>query len=258
MSLEFSNLGVRFGTEKNPFWAVRSADLTIADNEFVSVVGTSGCGKSTLLSVAAGLQDKSEGVALINGHPIDGPGRDRGVVFQSYTLLPWLTAAENIEFALREVGVAKKERKDRTAEMLNAVGLSAFADRYPAELSGGMRQRVAIARVLSYRPTTLLMDEPFGALDALTRQLMQELLVTIWEQTPMTVLFITHDIHEAVFLSDRVVVMTNKPGRVKAEIPIELPRPRTHEMVRSSEFVALQEEVLGHIRAETLQVEHLV
>ena len=257
MTVEFKNLGVQFGSKSDPFWALRGADLTIGDNEFLSVVGTSGCGKSTLLSVAAGLQEKSEGDVLINGVPVDGPGRDRGVVFQSYTLLPWLTAQENIEFALREAGVGRAERRDRAREMLGEVGLLSFADRYPAELSGGMRQRVAIARVLSYRPSILLMDEPFGALDALTRRLMQELLVKIWEQSKLTVLFITHDIHEAVFLSDRVVVMTNKPGRIKVEIPIDLPRPRTHEMLRSPEFLAYEEEVLGHIRSETLQVEHL-
>lgn len=257
MTIEFSDVGVRFGTEKKPFWALRGANLTIGDNEFVSVVGTSGCGKSTLLSVAAGLQEQTEGSVLVDGAPVIGPGQDRGVVFQSYTLFPWLTAAGNIDFALREAGVQRPERKERVDEMLSAVGLRSFADRYPAELSGGMRQRVAIARVLSYRPRVLLMDEPFGALDALTRRIMQELLVQIWEQSKLTVLFITHDIHEAVFLSDRVAIMTNRPGRVKTEIPIDLPRPRNHDVLRSPEFAALEEEVLDHIRAETLQVEHL-
>ncbi len=257
MTIEFKDVGVRFGTKADPFWALRGADLTIGDNEFLSVVGTSGCGKSTLLSTAAGLQEATEGVVLVDGAPITGTGRDRGVVFQSYTLLPWLTAAGNIDFALREAGVAKAERAERVAEMLDAVGLRAFADRYPAELSGGMRQRVAIARVLSYRPSILLMDEPFGALDALTRRLMQELLVKIWEQSKLTVLFITHDIHEAVFLSDRVMVMTNRPGRVKTEIAIDLPRPRDHDVLRSPEFAALEEQVLDQIRSETLQVEHM-
>jgi NitT/TauT family transport system ATP-binding protein len=257
VTIEFSGLGVRFGTEKKPFWALRGADLTIGDNEFVSVVGTSGCGKSTLLSVAAGLQDPSEGSILVDGNPVTGPARDRGVVFQNYSLFPWLTAAGNIDFALREAGVPRAERKDRVDEMLSEVGLRDFADRYPAELSGGMKQRVAIARVLSYRPEILLMDEPFGALDALTRRIMQELLVKIWEHSKLTVLFITHDIHEAVFLSDRVAIMTNRPGRVKEEIAIDLPRPRNHDVLRSPEFAALEEEVLDHIRSETLQVEHL-
>lgn len=256
--IELTDVGVNFGTEKQPAWAVRHASLAIHDHEFVSVVGTSGCGKSTLLSVIGGLLPPSAGVARVDGVTVTAPGIDRGMVFQHYGLFPWLTAQQNIEFALRETGVAKPaERADRAREMLDQVGLLDFADKYPSQLSGGMKQRVAIARVLSYRPSVLLMDEPFGALDALTRQLMQELLVKIWESSRLTVLFITHDIQEAVFLSDRVLVMSNRPGSIKAEVPVELPRPRLAETLRAPEFARLELELLDHIRSESRRAEHL-
>ncbi|MEX0158662.1 ABC transporter ATP-binding protein [Microbacterium sp. LMI11-1-1.1] len=238
-------------------WALRGANLQVGDHEFVSVVGTSGCGKSTMLSIVGGLRPLSEGSATIDGVPIAAPGVDRGVVFQNYGLFPWLTAQQNVEFALRETGMRNaRERSDRAREMLGEVGLLDFAGSYPDQLSGGMRQRVAIARVLSYGPSILLMDEPFGALDALTRQLMQELLVKIWEQSRLSVLFITHDIAEAVFLSDRVLVMSNRPGRILAEVPIDLKRPRTAETIRSSEFGELEHTILRHIRGESMSAEH--
>ena len=258
MSITLENVGVRFGTGAKAVQAVDGASLTITKNEFVSIVGTSGCGKSTLLSVVGGLLQPSEGTATVDGVPITKPGLDRGMVFQNYSLFPWMTAKQNIEFVLKETGTARAtERSDRAREMLEAVGLADFADKYPAELSGGMRQRVAIARSLSYRPSILLMDEPFGALDALTRGLMQELLVKIWEQSDLTVLFITHDIAEAVFLSDRVLVMTNRPGRIKADIAIDLPRPRTESLIRSPEFGELEYRVLEQIKAESRAAEHL-
>jgi NitT/TauT family transport system ATP-binding protein len=235
--------------------AVDGVSLTLADNEFVSLVGTSGCGKSTLLSIVAGLQEPTEGHVLVDGQPVDGPGRDRGVVFQTYTLFPWLTALENVEFALRDEPLSRSERRARAREQLQLVGLEQFADAHPSQLSGGMKQRVAIARALSYHPKILLMDEPFGALDALTRQLMQELLTRVWEQHRLTVLFVTHDVEEAVYVSDRVVVMTNRPGRLKAEIPIDLPRPRSYEIVSSPEFAQLHGQVLTAIREESIAAE---
>jgi NitT/TauT family transport system ATP-binding protein len=234
--------------------ALEGASLALAENEFVSLVGTSGCGKSTLLSILAGLQEQTSGDVLVDGAPVLGPGRDRGVVFQTYTLFPWLTAQQNVEFALRDERVSKRERRERAREQLVGVGLERFLDAHPNELSGGMKQRVAIARALSYRPSILLMDEPFGALDALTRQLMQELLTRVWEQHRLTVLFVTHDVEEAVYVSDRVLVMTNRPGRIKHEVVVDLPRPRTYDMVASPEFGVLYGEVLESIRSESLEM----
>ena len=199
--------------------ALDGVDFEIAEKEFVTVIGTSGCGKSTLLSIIAGLEEETDGVVLVDGDYVVGPGRDRGVVFQSYTLFPWLTAQQNVEFALRGSG---RERTEIAREHLSLVGLERFGDAYPSQLSGGMRQRVAIARALSYKPEVLLMDEPFGALDAQTRQLMQELLTRVWEEHRLTVMFVTHDIDEAVFLSDRVLVMTARPGRIKEELPVKI------------------------------------
>jgi NitT/TauT family transport system ATP-binding protein len=241
-----------FTGRKRSVQALDRATVSLADNEFVSLVGTTGCGKSTLLSIVAGLQEPTSGEVLVDGRRVQGPGRDRGVVFQTYTLFPWLTALENVEFALREEPVGRRERRQRALEQLRLVGLEQFVDSHPNQLSGGMKQRVAIARALSYRPEILLMDEPFGALDALTRQLMQELLTRVWEQHRLTVLFVTHDVEEAVYVSDRVVVMTNRPGRIKTEIPVDLPRPRSYGMVSSPEFAALHGRVIEAIRDESL------
>ena len=228
--------------------ALSEVSLTLGDQEFVSVVGASGCGKSTLLSIIAGLEAPTSGEASIQGDPIRGPGRDRGVVFQSATLLPWLTAIDNVVFALRgERGMSRRERVDRARDVLSQVGLAGFEDSYPAQLSGGMQQRVALARSLAYGPEVLLMDEPFGALDALTRRTMQELLTTVWERNRMTVMLITHDIEEAVFLSDRVVAMTPRPGKVRAEFDIDLPRPRDPEIIGSPEFHRYYTDILGLI-----------
>ncbi|WP_404444631.1 ABC transporter ATP-binding protein [Microbacterium marinum] len=216
--------------------ALGPIDLDLGENEFVSIVGASGCGKSTLLSVIAGLTDQTAGDVLVDGDPIDGPGRDRGVVFQGFTLFPWLTAQGNVEFALENERLSKKERAAQAREHLALVGLQGFEDHFPAQLSGGMQQRVAIARSLSYRPRILLMDEPFGALDALTRRDMQSLLARVWEQHKLTVLMITHDIEEAIFTSDRVVVMTPRPGRIRADLRVPLERPRSTEMIEAPEF----------------------
>jgi NitT/TauT family transport system ATP-binding protein len=235
--------------------ALGGVSMSLAANEFVSLVGTSGCGKSTLLAIAAGLADPSGGDVLVDGRPIDGPGRDRGVVFQTYTLFPWLTARENIAFALRGEKMTAQERRRVADEHLDLVGLASFADARPQQLSGGMKQRVAIARALSYKPSILLMDEPFGALDAQTRLLMQELLTRVWESHRLTVLFVTHDVEEAVYLSDRVFVMTNRPGRLKDEVRIDLPRPRTISLQEDSEFLDLRRRILASIREESLRVE---
>jgi len=253
--LEVIELRKEFRDRRDRVLALDGATLTLADNEFVSLVGTSGCGKSTLLSIVAGLQEATSGHVLVDGAPVSAPGRDRGVVFQSYTLFPWLTARQNVDFAIRGDHVSKAERRARALEQLRLVGLDKFAEAHPNQLSGGMKQRVAIARSLSYRPEILLMDEPFGALDALTRQLMQELLTSVWERHRLTVLFVTHDVEEAVYVSDRVLVMTNRPGKIKHEIKVDLPRPRRHEMLASPEFAALYGHVLGSIREESLEIE---
>lgn len=245
--LTLHDLSVSYGTVQ----AVAPLNLTLARNEFVALVGTSGCGKSTLLSVVAGLTQPTTGTLTLSGTPVRGPGRDRGIVFQQYTLFPWLTAAQNVEFALRnERGLSRPARRHQARDLLHQVGLGASADAYPDQLSGGMQQRVAIARALSYKPEVLLMDEPFGALDALTRRIMQELLAQIWEEHRLTVLFVTHDIDEAVYLSDRVLVMGGAPGQIHKEIPVTLPRPRTRDMTSSAEYRALCAEAYEEIYAE--------
>ncbi len=247
--LKIESLNKWFGEGKTRFQALSNIDLELADNEFVSLVGASGCGKSTLLSIVAGLQGFSDGVLLTDGAPIVGPGLDRGVVFQSYTLLPWLTAQQNVEFALQAAGTPSAECREIARHHIRLVKLDRFADAYPSQLSGGMKQRVAIARALSYRPKMLLMDEPFGALDALTRHQMQELLTQIWEEHRLTVLFVTHDVEEAVYLSDRIVAMSINPGRINQTFHVGLSRPRNQEMIATSEFMALQKEVLAAIRS---------
>ena len=250
--VEVRSLSKVFEGGDQPVVALSDVDLTLADNEFVSLIGTSGCGKSTLLSIVAGLQDPTEGEVVLDGAEILGPGRDRGLVFQTYTLFPWQTARANVEFALRGEKLSREQRAKVAREHLAQVGLQQFEDSFPHQLSGGMKQRVAIARALSYRPQVLLMDEPFGALDALTRQMMQELLTSVWEEHKITVLFVTHDVEEAVFVSDRVAVMTNRPGKIKEVVPIDLPRPRAHEMLSTPEFAELYGRVLESIRGEAM------
>jgi NitT/TauT family transport system ATP-binding protein len=255
MRLEIRDLCKTFPAKQAPVEALGGVSMGLRENEFVTLVGTSGCGKSTLLSIVAGLIEQTSGRVLVDGAPVTGPGRDRGVVFQTYTLFPWLTARQNVEFALQGEKLSRRERREVAFEHLSMVGLAARADAYPHELSGGMKQRVAIARALCYRPRILLMDEPFGALDAQTRLLMQELLTRVWESHRLTVLFVTHDVDEAVFISDRVVVMTNRPGKVKEEVAVDLPRPRAFELQATPEFLALRSRVLSSIREETLRSE---
>ena len=250
--LVIRGLSKTFHTDRGETAALKGVDLAIGENEFVALVGTSGCGKSTLLSIAAGLETYDEGSIILDGIEITMPGLDRGVVFQSYTLLPWLTAMGNVEFALRAAGAGGREAQDIARAHLSLVGLEGFEQAFPAELSGGMKQRVAIARALSYRPEILLMDEPFGALDALTRHHMQELLTAVWEKHRLTVLFITHDVEEAVYLSDRVAVMTNRPGSIKSIVDIDLPRPRHYELLSSAQFRQLRRRILDEIRSESI------
>lgn len=213
--------------------ALDGIDLDIGDDEFLTILGPSGCGKSTLLNIIAGFDRPTGGTIQLDGRIIEEPGPDRGVVFQEYALFPWLNVAQNIEFGLRERGVPKAERQLRIQEQIASVGLRGFDNRYPHELSGGMRQRVALARVLVNDPKILLMDEPFAALDAQTRTIMQSELLRVWSAERRTALFITHNIEEAVLLGDRVVVMTARPGRIKDIVPVKLGRPRD---VTSAEF----------------------
>lgn len=243
-----------FTVDKAPLVAIDGIDLGIRENEFVSVVGTSGCGKSTLLNMIGGLDEPTGGEIRIDGEAVDGPGRDRGFVFQHYSLFEWMTVEGNIRFALEKSPLSRAEKTERVRHFIHAVGLSGFEKAHPKQLSGGMRQRVAIARSLVYRPSILLMDEPFGALDAQTRGMMQELLLKVWEDHKVTVIFVTHDVDEAIFLADRVVVLASRPGRVKKDIAIGLERPRAFEVLTSPAFAEYKREIFADIREETLRV----
>ena len=236
-----------------PTRALDPTRLAVAENDFITVLGPSGCGKSTLLRIVAGLDRPSAGRVLLDGRAVTGPGADRGMVFQSYTLFPWLTVADNIAFGLQECGVPQPRRREVVTAYVETVGLKGFEDHYPKQLSGGMQQRTAIARALANDPEILLLDEPFGALDNQTRALMQELLLGIWERERKTVLFVTHDIEEAIFLASRVVVMTARPGRIKAEVPVGLPHPRPYTVKTSPAFMALKARLTDEIRAEALR-----
>ncbi len=225
------------------FIALGDVSLEVADNEFVTVVGPSGCGKTTLMNILAGLETPTRGRALVGDRPITGPGPDRGVIFQQYALFPWLTVRKNVEFGLRTAGVSRAERRDRAQHFIDLVGLHDFADALPRTLSGGMKQRCAIARAYAVNPSILLMDEPFGAVDALTRVRLQEQLLQTWSQEKRTVVFITHDVDEAVFLANRVVVMAARPGRIVETVDVDLPYPRNDELRLSPAFTALRNRV---------------
>jgi NitT/TauT family transport system ATP-binding protein len=228
--IEIAGLAKRFEVAgRSPHLALEGIDASIAEGEFVSILGPSGCGKSTLLYMVGGFVPPSSGQIRVAGQVVTGPGTDRGPVFQEFALFPWKTVLENVMYGLRVQKVPAAQASERARELLALVNLSAYADFYPKQLSGGMRQRVAIARTLAYRPRILLMDEPFGALDAHTRTLLQNELLNIWEQDRKTVLFVTHGVDEAVFLSDRVLVMSGPPGRIEAVVRIDLPRPRRRE-----------------------------
>ena len=237
-----------------PTVALTPVSLSVADNDFITILGPSGCGKSTLLRIVAGLDRPSEGRVLLDGAEVRGPGADRGMVFQSYTLFPWLTVRENVCFGLRERGIAPARQQEIARHWLDKVGLTGFERHYPKMLSGGMQQRTAIARALANDPKILLLDEPFGALDNQTRALMQELLLSIWESDRKTVLFVTHDIEEAIFMASRVVVMSARPGRIKADVPVTIPHPRQYTVKTTPEFSALKAQLTEQIRVEALKV----
>jgi len=221
--------------------------FSIEDGEFVSIVGPSGCGKSTLLNLAAGLDTASGGAVYLDGHKISGPGLDRGVVFQEFALFPWLTVLGNVEFGLRSKGMSGEARKAAAQKYVNLVGLSGFENYHPYRLSGGMRQRVGLARALAIEPSALLMDEPFGALDAQTRETMQKALAEIWQATKKTVLFITHDIREAIYLSDRVLVLSGRPATLSLELHVDLPRPRNRHNQTFQDYELQLERAIGAI-----------
>jgi NitT/TauT family transport system ATP-binding protein len=230
----------RFTVGDDEVEALAPVDLTIPKGEFVCMIGASGCGKSTLLRIIAGFEEPTTGDVSIDGKPVIGPGSDRGMVFQDYALFPWMTVRQNISFGPRQRHLPREEIDRTTDEFVRMVGLERFADRYPSQLSGGMKQRVAIARVLANNANILLMDEPFGALDALTREQLQNELLQIWKRTGVTTIFVTHSVEEAVLLADRVLVMSAGPGRIDSDFRIELPRPRD---VSSPEFNALRRDI---------------
>ena len=232
--------------------ALLPVDFDVRQNDFVTILGPSGCGKSTLLRIVAGLDFPSTGQVLLDGEPVDGPGADRGMVFQSYTLFPWLNVAQNIRFGLRERGLPEAQQKERSDYFIAKVGLRGFEQHFPKQLSGGMQQRTAIARALANEPKILLMDEPFGALDNQTRVLMQELLLGIWEAERKTVMFVTHDIDEAIFMANRVAVFSARPGRIKTELAVDLPHPRHYTLKTTPEFMQLKARLTEEIRAESM------
>jgi ABC-type nitrate/sulfonate/bicarbonate transport system ATPase subunit len=237
-----------------PTLALQPTDLEVAPGEFVSILGPSGCGKSTLLRIVAGLDRPTGGSVALDGQAVAGPGPERGMVFQSYTLFPWLTVRQNIEFGLRERRIAEAELRDISDKFIARTGLRGFENHWPRQLSGGMQQRTALARALANDPAVLLLDEPFGALDHQTRELMQELLLEVWaadsESARKTVLFVTHDIDEAIFLANRVLVMSARPGRVKSELPVPLPYPRDWRVKTSPVFAELKARLMAEIREE--------
>jgi NitT/TauT family transport system ATP-binding protein len=246
-TITFDNVSKTYRGQKD-VRALQDVSLQVDEGEFVALLGPSGCGKSTLLNVLAGFEKISRGQLLFDGAAISRPGPDRGVVFQEAALFPWLTVWENVVFGPQVQGMARAEYDGRARQLLDLVGLTSFADALPVQLSGGMRQRVGIARVLVMNPRALLMDEPFGALDAQTRLSMQQLLLDVWQKLNTTVLFVTHDIDEAILLSDRICVMSPRPGRIIKTIPIELPRPRSIASLTSPQFVAYKAEIMADIK----------
>ena len=244
--IEIRRVNYEYTANERAVTALRDVSFGVAESEFICVVGRSGCGKTTLLNILAGFLVPTKGDVLIGGRAVSGRGLDRGVVFQDFAqLFPWRTAQRNVEFGLEMKGVPRDERAKTAQRFLGLVNLESFAGAYPHELSGGMQQRAAIARALAYNPSVLLMDEPFAALDALTRDEMQRLLVDVWRETRKTIVYVTHNVAEAVYLADRIVVLTPHPGTVKAEVKVMLPRPRDPLSVP---FVECQKDVVGYLR----------
>jgi ABC-type nitrate/sulfonate/bicarbonate transport system ATPase subunit len=254
-ALQIRDVGKTFtdATTRTATQALLPTSLAVAPNDFVTILGPSGCGKSTLLRIVAGLETPTTGDVHLDGQPITGPGAERGMVFQSYTLFPWLTVAENIAFGLREKNMPLPQQREIVANYVGEVGLSGFESHYPKQLSGGMQQRVALARALANDPKVLLLDEPFGALDNQTRALMQELLLTIWEHHRKTVLFVTHDIDESIFMANRCAVFSARPGRIKTEVAIALPYPRHYTVKTTPQFADYKAQLTEQIRAESIK-----
>lgn len=251
--VQIEGVSVVFGKGRKTHEAVKETSLEVRPGEFVCILGPSGCGKSTLLNSVAGYVQPTEGRVLVDEEPVTAPGPERGMVFQQYSLFPWKTIRENVAFGPKITGRGGGNPESVANTFISMIGLSKFADSYPAELSGGMQQRVGIARALANYPSVLLMDEPFGALDAQTRLMMQENLLRIWTEFGITVMFVTHDVDEAIFLADRVVVMSAAPGRIIADLEVGLDRPRDPDIATASEFIALKKTCIEAIRAESLR-----
>ncbi|MEQ9420189.1 MULTISPECIES: ABC transporter ATP-binding protein [unclassified Marinovum] len=243
IKIQFRNASKVFGSGKDGVTALQNLNLDIREGEIVTVVGPSGCGKSTAMNMVAGLLNVTSGEVLVDGKPVHGPGPDRGVIFQQYALFPWLTVRKNVEFGLKLQGIDRAIRKERAMHYLELVGLADFSEAYPKTLSGGMKQRCAIARAYAVNPSVLLMDEPFGALDALTRVKLQEQLLDTWSKDKRTVMFITHDVDEAVYIAHRVIVLAARPGRLKEIIDVDLPFPRNDDVRLSPEFTEIRNRV---------------
>jgi NitT/TauT family transport system ATP-binding protein len=258
-NIAIDRLHIQLGQGASLFEAVQDISLSVAPGEFICLLGPSGCGKSTLLGALAGHLTPSRGTIHVDNQPVSGPHPERGLVFQHHTLFPWKKVLQNVAFGLKMKGVRRQERHERARELLKLVGLEGFESHYPAQLSGGMKQRVEIARVLINHPRVMLMDEPFGALDAQTRLMMQQLLLEVWARIKTTIVFITHDIDEALFLADRILVMSPRPGRIIEEIRLDFARPRSAELVTSSQFVHLKRHCLAllHPENERLPLERL-
>ena len=254
LKLKIDNVRKVFSTRNGEMVALNGVNLDIYENEFICVVGPSGCGKSTLLNIIAGLTDATSGTVYCNGKAVSGTGTDRGVVFQQYALFPWLTVKKNVMFALEMKGVKGKQAQDLAMQYLAKVDLEKFADHYPKELSGGMKQRVAIARAYAADPEVLIMDEPFGALDAQTRTQLQSELLETWERDQKTCFFITHDVDEAIILAQRVIIMSARPGRIKDIVDIDIPYPRTQETKMTPRFLELKNHIWSQVYQEYLEV----
>ena len=254
VKVRIENVRKVFNGRNGEMVALNGVDLDIHDNEFICVVGPSGCGKSTLLNIIAGLLEPTSGKVYCDGKEVVGTGTERGVVFQQYALFPWLTVKKNVMFALEMRGVKGKEAEEKAMEYLEMVDLAKFADHYPKELSGGMKQRVAIARAYAAEPQVLLMDEPFGALDAQTRTQLQTELLETWQKKKKTCFFITHDVDEAIILAQKVIIMSARPGRIKEIVDIDIPYPRTQETKMTPEFMELKNKIWGQVYQEYLEV----
>ncbi|NMF82398.1 ABC transporter ATP-binding protein [Nodosilinea sp. P-1105] len=250
MHLEINHLTKQFATRQGPILALRDINLHVETGEFVCAVGASGSGKSTLLRLVAGLETPTSGEIIVDGQRVTGPGGDRGMVFQRYTLYPWMTVQKNVEFGLKLQGMGRRERREQASYYLDVVGLTQFAQALPKALSGGMKQRVAIARTLATQPKIMLMDEPFGALDVQTKETMQQFMLDLWQRTGVSILMITHDVDEAVFLAQRVYVLTAHPGTVQREMQVELPRDRDYTIRRDRAFQDYRDDIMDLLRGK--------